>query len=1398
MGFQSSCCRSPVLRHASSYVNHLVTTVVILAWAWKAVTGLAANEDQADEALRERQSESNALLFAEPLHGDGITFVAAQLKAALSSGTPSLDMVTIAAEAASLISWSECSRFCSGGTQTADTERAIKLAVEGLRRVFSDSGEWSDSHVDEVEKKVTQFTMDGDAETGQAKTRPCNTFSCPFEVPTDLKTANLQIAREPALVASFGVVPQVEFNESCRERLMLDRIDQEIWTARRADHLHYRKMQDREGNGQGWEATVLAPEQLNLYSCVTLCRLHHKCSALIYAEDIVPMQSEEGESANEDLEGDALNVLESIIGSAGSAVKSLDENLAELSTVDSNSLRLNSQNGNPVCTLYTGVRVSRIAECGTEPTKRAGRDTLTLLVTNLDIAFADVARVMLASMAQELDRVKNVLNDARLLVNQTSIRNWKPANVQQRAERLVGRLIKARNSAQLVSHIIPEAVRVMEDAAVAAAHALRASQSEGDFAVQISRVVGDEDKSSSKPKDGLRQAFYSLAPQSPSCPVFSGVELLNRGCVQLPALQTHGSGLGSASSLDATERQHISGEASLMTWQKCQDVLNDVLQLVNKYRKAVSQIKESGEDATNAEKEANRLLTLVLGLSAEERAKLSSPDISDRLKAETGLMNKDFAQFLDDKDAIELRREVVQRLGEGTGTLFSVYNMAKQVCEIRAVFEPRHAEAGDTLGAQFPSACASFSPFSLVFLPSKSSGSGSTSLELGELKSEVGTCEDTTCKYSPWTSWSPCDDSYQLEADTSDEGRNNLQLEMDGVGRHTPAMWQVRVKETLMRPNVTTRCDAIIETRLCKDRVTAESEASGLMTRCDKTSLEVQNVCEAVPKCSSENVEDDRIDAVGGHLGLDRESQTVSSAIHLHSHATMMDTEALASGRMLFSSLTKMPRPSISLGTGPVKYMEEAQQESGDNSHALPLGDVPERFVTEHYAEDLSAYGTIGQHLDKPAVDSLTENEPLSTAEDSTVAVEEGSQNPESGLSPAVAASTDDGGTSNSAFEGSTSMASYAEYGDTQALKVEGDSAAAPSTEDDNTHALSGGTQPLGEPVTIPYDSPFIEDTKNHVHEGTALVPPSEKGANGSIELAGTQDEPVAAPHDSHLSENTSITLPGTNNNFSGESENASANSKPALEGRVETTQQASEGDTAAPESFFLGLSCFSFVGCCLFGALASTVLVLITVVCSRRIRSWLGYDWSGATDEERLALLKNTADSSRGATIPLVNPDGINVLRPDGAPLVVSPCLNRSGGQYVTPDGSKIFTTVEGDFVNSWGERVQASELPKELIATVGPAQPKESVPSQPFAETVKGKGAPNGISARSAGPPKLFGEQQPAATAQSKAMPFVAPPAKMVPEPKQVPGVPGTSAMNYANAKMPGLPTPKAPGTG
>lgn len=110
-------------------------------------------------------------------------------------------------------------------------------------------------------------------------------------------------------------------------------------------------------------------------------------------------------------------------------------------------------------------------------------------------------------------------------------------------------------------------------------------------------------------------------------------------------------------------------------------------------------------------------------------------------------------------------------------------------------------------------------------------------------------------------------------------------------------------------------------------------------------------------------------------------------------------------------------------------------------------------------------------------------------------------------------------------------------------------------------------------------------------------------------------------------------------------------------------------------------------------------------------------------------------------------------------------------------------------------------------MLLQVGPAQPKESVPSQPFAETVKGKGAPNGISARSAGPPKLFGEQQPAATAQSKAMaataqskamPFVAPPAKMVPEPKQVPGVPGTSAMNYVNAKMPGLPTPKAPGTG
>ena len=123
-----------------------------------------------------------------------------------------------------------------------------------------------------------------------------------------------------------------------------------------------------------------------------------------------------------------------------------------------------------------------------------------------------------------------------------------------------------------------------------------------------------------------------------------------------------------------------------MTWQNCREVLHDVTENLEGYRSAVSRIKASGEeDALDAVQEAKRLVPQILGLTAEETAKLSLPDISDRLQAETGFMSKDFAKLLDEKDNLELRRQVVERLGEGTGTVFAVFDTAKRACEIRAV-----------------------------------------------------------------------------------------------------------------------------------------------------------------------------------------------------------------------------------------------------------------------------------------------------------------------------------------------------------------------------------------------------------------------------------------------------------------------------------------------------------------------------------------------------------------------------------------------------------------------------------------------------------------------------------------------------------------------------------------
>ncbi|CDJ46730.1 hypothetical protein, conserved [Eimeria brunetti] len=1459
MGFGRSRSGRPVRRHEVSYMNLIVTAVVILACACKAVTGLAIDGDQAGESRGEPASGGTALLFAEPLHGDDITFVEARLKAAFSAGTPPSQMAVVAAEAASLVSWSECSRFCNGGSQTADSEQALKLAVEGLRRVLSSSGEWSDSYVQEVGNLVDQFTMDGGPAARQAKTRPCNTFKCPFEVPTDLKTANLHIAREPAVVASFGVIPQVEFTETCKDRLMLDQIDHTVWTARRNEHLRYRRMQERAGEVPGWEATVFAPEQLSLYSCVALCRLHHRCNALIYTKDIDAMQTEEGATASDGPKGGALNALENAVAIAGSVVNRLDENLAKLSAPVAETPS-EPQNGNPVCTLYTGVKVSLVSDCGIEPTQTAENGTLTLLVMNLDIDFNDIARVMRASMAQQLSTMNNVLRDANTLLARTNIRNLKGSSVQQRAEWLTARVTKASHRAQLASHIFPQAVRVIEAAAVDATKALRSLQSQGESAAHAQGFGSGEDMNPVRPADDERQALYSSVPLSTSCSVFSGVELLNRGCVQLPALQTHSTMLASTSSVDATEGQQAPEEPSSMTWQNCQEVLKDVAKHLDNYRTAISRIKVSGSEATDAAKEAERLLPLVLGLSPEQTAKLSLPDISDRLQAETGLMNQDFAKFLDEKNALELRREVVTRLGEEAGTILAVFDTARHVCEIRAVFEPRYAESGSTLGAQFPSACASFSPFSLMFLLSESSGSGRTDPGAGGPNNNVGMCEDISCTYSPWTSWSPCDDSYQLENEKDGGIRSAAEVESDGAGHSEPAMWQLRVKERLARPKVALQCDNFLEARLCKDRATAATEASGLMdgftaaisksisswciyspysewsecepkcvsgdtagltayqtrtrtvhqypvpglaSRCDTASLEMQRTCGAVPKCSNRDAEEDGVDdAPGGRVRKEgyRGNYTAPSAIHVHSQTSMLNAEAPASGRVPLNALVRRVLQSrTARKSGPEYY--EAQNVRYDDSYTAPREALGRSFVAEaDFTDSPTSEEIVGQHLVDSAVAERTEGEPEATAEDFIVSEGEGSQEPDGDLPPVVTADTEDANKLNIPHEGSV-VEPLIENDETENLTVEGDTGSTPPAENESTPDPSAMAQPQEDQVTIPYDSPFIEDTaaQKPVGDGTVLAPIVEENDHESPVVAQEHDEPLTIPYDTPLSDNDPDSFPGTSNNAPGAMEEVPAYGEPTVEGVVEPTEHPAEGNATDTESFFLGLSFFSFVGCCLFGALASAVLVLITVVCSRRIRSWLGYDWSGATEEERMALLKKQANP-RGlaSAAPLINPDGIQVMSPDGAPLLASRCLNHSGGQYVTHDGSQIYVTVGGNFVNSWGEPIHANELPRELLAKVDKAKPSEPVRSRPLPGTIRAQGQTNGKPSSGVPPTKELCTPQQAAKTQGKRVPLVGPPKKIGPVPKQVAEARRSSAASRVKAKGPGLPPPKAPGRG
>lgn len=667
----------------------LATVIFILAVLWQPAPGAQGGPAHVAPAAGNRipVNKRGGLFFAEPLHGDPTSFVTARVEAALAEGTSPSQAPWIAAEAASEIAWGECSRLCNGGTQTADREAARTLAMEGLRRALSGHDEWSEAYMQEAGDQAAKLGL-GDG--GDVKTRPCNTFRCPPEIPTDIRMTVLQVARDPVSVGSFGVIPQVEFSEACKTHLKLDQLQQEDWARRRMQHLERLQLQGSQEE-QGWEAAVLAPSQLSLYSCVSLCRLSRRCGAVIYVEDVDTVETGGSDTTSGDADGPSLDTIEAALDRARSAAAILEKSAAGVHDFGSPVERSDpsaTEDRNPTCTLYGPVKVSRVSECLVEPPKRGGKDSLTLLVLDPNVDFADTARAVRMAAALELEKYRAALDDALHLTSTRTNGRLVASRNEQRTNRLTSKIMGTNQRSLRSMHVLSEAVRVLEGAALQAATALAAAQSAGESAIPPTGAgnlqTGKRD-SGPLPVDTL-YPFHSARPLSDSCPMFEGVELLGRGCVQLPALQMLSS-VSSSVSLDnhTTDKPRTPNEITPMTWQRCLGSLQDMEQLLAEYRSAVSQVKAEGAKALDASTKALRFIPLLLGLDSVQAAKLSASENTSRLHANDVVTAKDDAAALEELDALRSRKEVVERLGEGSGSIFGVFDTAHGTCEIRAV-----------------------------------------------------------------------------------------------------------------------------------------------------------------------------------------------------------------------------------------------------------------------------------------------------------------------------------------------------------------------------------------------------------------------------------------------------------------------------------------------------------------------------------------------------------------------------------------------------------------------------------------------------------------------------------------------------------------------------------------
>ncbi|KAL8271525.1 hypothetical protein Esti_004560 [Eimeria stiedai] len=1241
-------------------------------------------------------------LFARSLHGDAAAFVASRVKAVLAGGASLSEALRAAAEAASSVSWGDCSKLCGGGTQRADRDAARTLAMEGIRLALKERDDFSEGDVLAAGDLAAQLGLDAtSAEAAAVKTRSCNTFDCPPMVPMDLEAARLQVARDPAALAGFGVLPQVDFSEGCKERLQVKTIQQADWMELRNQHTA--RLQEQEANGEepGWEASVLASPELSLYECVSLCRMYRPCTAVIYSETAEPMkktpQAQAAARAAE--EGEVPADLDGISGTEGLGVPLGSSGAAA------------RKGREPVCTLYERTKVALVRECGVEPQNTDGSVSSTLLVLSPNVNFAEAARLLRMTMALHREKKASSAKAAsRIKSKQGSDSEDSPTATSNDGYRAAKEPEHLSPSALRYLQSLSHAVRVTEGAALRAVEVLRAAASMGVSVPPVTLAtrlaLGQEVSETSSLSD--LYSFQTTRPVSGSCQLFFGVELLGRGCVELPALRfvlPSDKAEASAPQASAEDKHTPAREFPLVGWQQCPGLLRESERLLKEYRDAVLKVQEAKDEGREpALAEAKRLVALLLGLDSAEVAQLeAAPDITDQAERRT-VVEKDQAALLEKLEALRLRKDVVERLGKGEGSLFAVFDAAKGVCGIRAVFEPRVARGFTSLGEQFPSACAMSKPSAVLMLPfdeeSPADGQAAAESTEGAGESQIdGACPELSCVYSPWTSWSPCEDHSEApqgggEASVGEEGLEVLQTSR--LKPRARATWQVRFKEALVHPTGVPRCEAPVEARRCGARETAASlEGSAQVealtfsvahkttTWCEYSPYSEWTQCE--PSCLPPNVQGVHayrtrkrfvqqfpVPGLGPNCDFEslevkkecpkvRQCEQSGEGVGAGASERLSDSTGDTSAAGIFSVAAADGISGIHLPPSSREKFAEAKRHVFDRARLAYSSSVDSQVISD--GEAAPSFTRIDDVAEKVRGELVGQN----TSQHYTA--------PDGAVGGASAFPISD-----NAQHDQIVAEEAPSWLDSPSLPFERVDSSGP--EEPNWRSSSSEADYVKPPH---HDAPSDPD-EDSGHHGAVPWPAA---AAKEREPGTEQGASLTLPFDTPTSEG----LPS-----SGERGDVEASADSASGGMASATQAGEEEEAGY---FVLGLSPGSFMTCCLCGAFACATIVLLLVICSPGVRSWLGHDWAEATEAERKELLKSEGGLDSSPVMgPLVDPNGVRVLNADGARLIVSPCMDETGTQYQTAQASKIFVTMDGDFVNNWGKPVPAHDLPAELKA--------------------------------------------------------------------------------------------------